>query len=68
MKLLVSNYKVDQSRENVHEFTVEFHGPKESFYEGGKWNVLVSLPLQYPYKSPSIGFKNKIFHPNIDEA
>ncbi|GAV72576.1 UQ_con domain-containing protein [Cephalotus follicularis] len=67
MKLMMSDYTVEPINDGINEFNVEFHGPKESLYEGGVWKVRVELPDAYPYKSPSIGFQNKIYHPNVDE-
>ncbi|KAI4336111.1 hypothetical protein L6164_014680 [Bauhinia variegata] len=67
MKLMMSDYTVETINDGLNEFNVEFHGPKESLYEGGVWKIRVELPDAYPYKSPSIGFVNKIFHPNVDE-
>ncbi|ODQ53906.1 ubiquitin-conjugating enzyme type E2 [Saitoella complicata NRRL Y-17804] len=67
MKLLMSDYEVTLVNDNMQEFYVRFHGPAETPFAGGIWKIHVELPDQYPYKSPSIGFMNRIFHPNIDE-
>lgn len=67
MKMLMSDYEVNLVNDNMQEFYVRFKGPDETPFQGGTWKVHVELPDQYPYKSPSIGFVNRIFHPNIDE-
>lgn len=67
MRLMMSDWKVEMVEDNINEFYVEFRGPQESPYDGGLWKIHVELPEAYPYKSPSIGFVNKIYHPNVDE-
>lgn len=67
MKLMMSDWAVDLVDDNINEFHVMFKGPADSPYEGGIWKVRVELQEAYPYKSPSIGFVNKLYHPNVDE-
>ncbi|KAI9636379.1 ubiquitin-conjugating enzyme/RWD-like protein, partial [Dioszegia hungarica] len=67
MKLLMSDYQVTLVNNKMSEFFVRFTGPAETPFAKGAWKIHVELPEQFPYKSPSIGFMNKIFHPNIDE-
>uniref|UniRef100_A0AAV1V4Z0 UBC core domain-containing protein n=1 Tax=Peronospora matthiolae TaxID=2874970 RepID=A0AAV1V4Z0_9STRA len=68
MKLMMSDYEVHLTDETkTTDFDVKLHGPKDSLYEGGSWKVHVTLPDDYPFKSPSIGFVNRIYHPNVDK-
>ena len=76
----MSDFEVTLVNEcNMQEFYVILLGPKGSNitflltfflapYENSRWKIHVELPDGYPFKSPSIGFVNRIYHPNIDEV
>lgn len=68
MELMMSNHTVELIEDSIQQFHVIFKGPSDTPYAGGMWRIRVELPDQYPIKSPSIGFVNKIYHPNIDEC
>lgn len=62
MNLMMSDYDVTLTDDDTSsDLYVIFHGPKDSPYAGGSWKVHVELPEGYPYKSPSIGFCNRMF-------
>ena len=65
-KLIASKHKVDRNPADDAELTVCFAGPADTPYAGGSWRLRIHLPDSYPFKSPSIGFVNKIYHPNVE--
>lgn len=68
MDLMMSDHEVVLIDDSIQQLFVIFRGPEDTAYVNGVWKIRVELPDQYPIKSPSIGFINKIFHPNIDES
>ena len=57
---------VEIEEDNPSKISFDVQGPNDCIYETGKWKIVVEFPKEYPYKSPSVGFLNKIYHPNID--
>lgn len=70
LKLFRKNYAVEQDREGsgCSSFVVTIRGPASTSFSGGRFRIRIYLPLEFPFKSPSIGFITKVFHPNIDET
>jgi ubiquitin-conjugating enzyme E2 D/E/ubiquitin-conjugating enzyme E2 H len=54
--------------EKCDTFIVSISGPKDSAYEGYEFKLIFTLTEHFPFKSPSVGFRTRIFHPNVDEA
>ncbi|KAA6390134.1 MAG: putative signal peptidase I [Streblomastix strix] len=42
-----------------------FAGPKGTPYEGGKFHLIVTPPVDYPFKRPTFSFSHKIYHTNV---
>lgn len=65
VNLIKSGFTLEESN-NLNIIYVYLNGPKDSLYYGKKWKIIIEFSKEYPYKSPSVGFINKIYHPNID--
>jgi ubiquitin-conjugating enzyme E2 H len=52
---------------DVKSFVVTMTGPKDSPYENHTFPLLFTMSEQFPFKSPSVGFRRRVYHPNVDE-
>lgn len=66
-KLYNAKLKVKINNDKANELEVIIKGPADSAYRDGVFKLIIKIPAEFPFKSPSVGFGNRIYHPNIDE-
>ncbi|GAA5835647.1 hypothetical protein JCM9279_004603 [Rhodotorula babjevae] len=49
---------------NLLHWTGTITGPPDSSYAGGKFNIDITFPTEYPFKSPTT---TRIYHPNVTD-
>lgn len=52
--------------DDIYIMTCVITGAMDTPYEGGKFNMAIQLPKDYPSKPPEVLFMTKIYHPNIN--
>eukprot|EP00929_Paragymnodinium_shiwhaense_P107904 TRINITY_DN74251_c0_g1_i1.p1 TRINITY_DN74251_c0_g1~~TRINITY_DN74251_c0_g1_i1.p1 ORF type:complete len:320 (+),score=61.47 TRINITY_DN74251_c0_g1_i1:132-1091(+) len=50
---------------NLLCWTATLDGPTDSPYKGGRFELEITLPSDYPYRPPRVVFRTKIFHPMV---
>lgn len=52
-------------KNDLHHYWAQISGKDNTPYSGGKWEITIDLPSEYPFKPPIVNFTTKIWHPNI---
>jgi ubiquitin-conjugating enzyme E2 N len=55
-----------QNSTNHRYLLAHIVGPDNTPYEGGVFTLELFVPYVFPFQSPKVRFKTKIYHPNID--
>lgn len=59
------NCNVSLVGDDISQWRVNLLGPEGSPYEGGNFELLLTIPANYPFRAPEARFVTRIYHPNI---
>jgi ubiquitin-conjugating enzyme E2 D/E len=68
---LLKNYSMltlTYDENNIFEWNCFLHGPLDTPYEDGIFEISITFPQEYPFSCPSLKFKTKVYHMNISET
>src|SRR3989338_3504394 len=54
-----------ENDEDIFEWVAWIRGPPDTPYEGGYFELSISIPKKYPLQPPTVVFTTKVFHPNV---
>lgn len=60
-----SQIQADTIGEDVTKLRGSFGGPPGTPYEGGKYEINIDIPSEYPFRPPIMKFATKVWHPNV---
>ncbi|OAA35299.1 Ubiquitin-conjugating enzyme/RWD-like protein [Metarhizium rileyi] len=51
--------------ESIHTWHITLAPPPPSPFHPGKYGILLTLPVDYPFKPPVVRFTTRLYHPNV---
>lgn len=60
--------KGHSKEQDLYKWDASILGELKTPYEGGKFDLEIIIPKDYPFSPPKVKFKTKIYHPNISDA
>lgn len=61
----ISKISAESVNDSLTNLKGSFPGPPGTPYEGGTYEVQITIPNEYPFKPPVMKFTTKIWHPNV---